>query len=207
MYTRVKISAGMCRVIASAGTVLLVAACGGGGSGGSSSGSPEGPSAIEQLRLMESYHTNQGRLNARAAAESTLTMPTSGTASYQGVAKHFHRPDPAGTNRGQVTMFSPVVMVADLDSGQLEGAMGDFRREDGRTVDGLVRIQKGTIDGGTIAADVSGSMTIDGSRRNITGSLEGQFMGPEAAGMSGTYNASSNDGVLWGRIVTERVGN
>lgn len=205
MHRKASITRGMLRA-AVAASALLLAACGGGGSS-SGGGAPGGPSPIEQLRLMESYYTNQGRLNARAAQEGTLTMPTSGTASYEGVAKHYHRPDPAGTNRGQVTMFSPVVMVADLGSGQLEGAMGDFRREDGRSVEGLVRIENGTIRGGDITADVAGSMTIDGSRRDIAGTLEGVFVGPNAAGMSGTYNATSNDGVLWGRIVTERVGN
>ena len=190
-----------------AGSALLLAACGGGGGSGSDGGLPGAPTPIEQLRIMESYYTNQGRLNARAAQEGTLTMPTSGTASYEGVAKHYHRPDPAGTNRGQVTMFSPVVMVADLESGQLEGAMGDFRREDGRSVDGLVRIENGTIRGGEISADVAGSMTIDGSRRDVAGTLEGVFVGRNAAGMSGTYNATSNDGFLWGRIEAERVGN
>ena len=79
-----------------AGSALLLAACGGGGGSGSDGGLPGAPTPIEQLRIMESYYTNQGRLNARAAQEGTLTMPTSGTASYEGVAKHYHRPDPAG---------------------------------------------------------------------------------------------------------------
>lgn len=205
MYFRVKISVTGCRAITTVGVLLLLAACG--GSGGSSSGAPEGPSAIDQLRFMENYHTNQRRLNARAAQAGTLTMPSSGTASYEGVARHVHRPDPAGSSKGQVTMFSPVVMVADLESGELEGVMGDFRREDARSVDGLVRIENGTIAGGNIVADVSGRMTVDGSRRDIAGSLDGQFVGPDAAGMSGTYIASSNDGALWGTIGAERVDN
>lgn len=154
---------------------------------------------------MEAWFKQHAKVYNRELQYGNIAMPASGTARYEGIAEHFHRPDPKGTSVGQEIMMSQVVMTADFGSGRAEGAMGGFRRQDGGPVDGLIAIGNGVITENSLSADLSGSMTVDGDQRAIDGTLDARFAGDGADGLRGTHHSTSDDGILWGHVTAQRT--
>lgn len=196
----------LARLTLALGLVGSLAACGGGSGGaGGDVATPDGSSARADFSAMESWYDTQSRQNNRDLQAGNVSMPVNGVATYEGVARHYHRPDPTGGSAGSETMMSDFAVVAEFNSGEIEGYMRDFRREDGGPVDGMIAITGGTMTGNEMNADLNGRMTINGAERVIAGTLDARFAGQDAGGLQGMHQSSSNDGTLWGHVSAQRT--
>jgi hypothetical protein len=183
--------------------VAGLSACSSGGEGDALVS--EAPDTASEFRAMEAWYEAQSRQNNRALQAGDGSMPVSGVATYEGVARHYHRPDPSGGREGAETMMSAFGMVADFGSGDVEGYMSDFRREDGGPVEGMIHILGRQTTGDEMKADLEGTMSINGSNRVIDGTLDARFAGSNADGLQGTHRSTSNDGTLWGHVSAVRT--
>jgi hypothetical protein len=168
--------------IALASTTLLLAACVGGGSGGAS---------------FDSMATRgQNLINAVDGEQATPvgSMPTTGTATYAGVAAF------APTEYDQVEILSEASLKANFGSSSISGNLSNFRDYENNRFPGSVAIQSGVISGNQFDADLSGSLTVDGAPTIVKGTLNGGFVGANAnlaaGAIEGTVGGQSMVGVF-----------
>lgn len=187
----------------------LLAACSGSGSGsdagstpGTGSGTGDGPSfsalSAEAMSLMEQSEDS--------TATPVADMPTSGSASYSGVAG-FAEGRNAGTD--DVVIMSELSMEADFASGEVTGEMGNFRDDENNALSGSMEIQNGEISGNELSGNVDGEVTYGGTVGTVDLDMRGEFSGEEGSLLGGSmsgpaYNQSGEDTYITGFFGAER---
>ena len=135
--------------------------------------------------------------------ETTATLPA-GTAEYAGRAylNGFSATDP----RNRSWLRGDLSLTADFDSRTVGGTMDTWRIYTGDTrqyvgINAELAIQNGTITNDGLNAELVGRRDAVG----ITGSMTGQFFGPDAAEVGGVIEAeSSGDQVFEGWFAGEK---
>lgn len=101
-------------------------------------------------------------------------MPASGSATYSGVMGF------SASEEAPVDVYSKASLTANFGAATISGSLTDFQHYDLRYFPGTVEIQGGVITGNEFAADVSGSLLVDGTDASVEGDLFGIFGGAEA---------------------------
>lgn len=134
-------------------------------------------------------------------------MPTSGTATYDGIARTqlSLEPDSEAVSYS-VFLQSQVRMTADFGSGQISGDMTNFNTF-GNSVRGSLDIENGVISGNTFAADVNGIreqgdlefyareagefVNYGSGDVSVSGAMDGGFLGADAQGLEATMTGTA----------------
>ena len=166
--------------------MALISAC---GSSGGSSGAPNtgGGSDVSYGDLNAEY----GRIrkdSARVAQNQgyTTNLPTSGTATYAGVASFSESANPQ--------IIANANLNVDFRDSSMSGSLSNFRGDDGTVFDGAMNLSDGAFDGsdGSISADISGHLTSDSARMSTVdsiGEFAGNFIGDNHQYVRGTTSA------------------
>jgi hypothetical protein len=170
--------------------VASLSACGGSGTSG-------GPSFSSLSSTGQSILSQYGS----APATDVANMPTSGTATYSGVAAYStDSGDPAYLALYAQTL-SQLELNADFGTSTISGRAYNFKTiRPGASIDGQINVN-GTISGNTFNADVSGSTresvdAIQNYQVNYTGNVQGEFVGSGADAVRGTGSAIGDAGIL-----------
>ena len=141
----------------------------------------------EEARAIAATFADRADEVAAANADRTATpegRPLSDEASYRGQAT-FRRD-------GEVVLRSDVDLDADFRPGRssLRGTLGEFISEDldGQVIDGgFATVQNGIIDPNdlTVSGDLSGELAGSDGPVDVTGTIDGGFIGEAAEGIEG----------------------
>ena len=148
-----------------------------------------------QSRL-DNYNDQATRLRSLAP---TIVMPKQGSATYNGTIgvsgiQNFSQPEAVGD----------IVLVANFDSAAISGTLGGFNSPAGALSGPPLNLSNGFIAGNQIIADVSGENPLAPAGGNISGSIQGSFLGANATALAGTFVGSNSSGSLYGRFGAER---
>lgn len=167
--------------------IATLAACGG------SSGGSDNPVA--------EYGSDSARASRLVAQTANMTqtaaaaMPTTGRAEYDGVVGMAFGGAPGSLARAQ--MLGEVDLNADFARGTISGEMDDFTTADGRELSGSLRVNGGRISGSDFKANVNGRLTGAGKvPGNVSGRVDGDFLGAGANAIRGTGTATSSQGTV-----------
>lgn len=172
---------------------LALAACG--SSGGSGAGIGGSVSSTAVVREFASDLTRGERLletNAALAPTAPDMLP-GGRAWFDGQVAMVYGNAPA--------TFSAADLVGDVDleanfrNGTITGWLDDFNTRDGQRIRGDLYVRNGRIAGSDFTGDIDGRLSgAPAAPGNVTGSIEGTFLGAGASGVSGTGTASTGSG-------------
>lgn len=176
---------------------LAIAALAGCGGGGGTSVTPDpdptdppgpgpGPTVYEQLE------TRYGALATTwpgTADTPTVAIPTSGAASYEGVASFSTAPGP-----GADTIYSDVGISANFGSGTVSGQFSGFQGSSG-AIAGSLAISGGTITDNEVGGTASGNLTRGGTTAPVNLTIVGGgFQGPDAGAIVGETEGAAFPG-------------
>ena len=119
-------------------------------------------------------------------------MPTSGTATYNGVAAFSDVPDAAYIAEN-AEAIAALRLEANFEDSTIGGEMDNFVDYDNDRAQGSVQITNGTISGNTFGADLDGDLTVDGDTATVSGNMEGAFVGADASAVAGALQADLSD--------------
>jgi hypothetical protein len=92
-------------------------------------------------------------------------------------------------------LLGDVDLEADFASGRIIGWLDDFNTRDGQRIRGDLDLRNGQIAGNAFTADFDGRLSgAPAAPGNVSGAIEGTFLGAGASGVSGTGTASTADG-------------
>jgi hypothetical protein len=130
----------------------------------------------------------------------TEAMPTTGSATYEGVAAYSSvEPDSEEALIANPEYLSNVRLTATFtdDGGSIDGDLSDFITAENEVVDGGVHVTNGTISGTNFSADLSGNLALGGTTGVVDGGMSGSFFGDDAEAvhgyMGGTITDSTDD--------------
>lgn len=198
--------------ILSFAAIAALSACGGSSTGPASFttvGSPP-PATSNQVAFDERVSRGIALGDKYDDVVPTSNMPTSGTASYAGLAGFADVPDP---DEADLIGSADVSMTATFtpSGGSVSGSMTNFLglNDDTNQVEalqGTLTIADQTIIGNGFVTTVSGTLTDPGGTLNVTGSMNGQFLGDEAAAIGATMILSDgeDDAPIYGRLIAEK---
>lgn len=169
--------------------MLLSACLGSGGSGvASTSGSVEGSAPnFEQM-------ASDGRAmlqNLENTDETPVAaMPTTGTATYNGVAAFGDSADPEYLAEN-ADILGRLQMEANFASETISGQIDNIRHinDPEQPAAGSVQISNGTIDNNAFTADMSGHLIVENEEIVVTGEMAGDFLGDDAEVLAGEMEA------------------
>jgi hypothetical protein len=181
---------------------LGLAACGGGGGGGGGGLTPA-PQTFDTLR--SDYNA---LLSAYDATPVTPlgAMPNSGSATYRGSAVYSSVDTDPNVIIANPTSTSAVEITANFATAAVGGRLHDFRSATpGSTMTGDLALANGFIQNNTMAADIVGSLTVDGVERDHTGGrLLGAFLGQNAGAVGGPILRGGSPTPYNGSFIAER---
>jgi hypothetical protein len=190
-----------CIITAFAATLVL-GACGSGGGGSSSSSSSGAASGSSTsgvsgaaAREFTSDLSQARRLLERnsALAPTAPEMLPGGRATFDGKVAMVYGGSPATFNAPD--LVGDIDLNADFRTGAIDGWLDDFTTSDGRRIRGDLYVRNGQISGNGFAADIEGRLRGPGDvPGNVSGTIEGAFLGDRARGVAGTGNASTAQG-------------
>jgi hypothetical protein len=133
-------------------------------------------------------------------------MPTQGTAAYAGVAGLWLNDDQQKGEDDRAIGGTPEVaaeisLTADFETSEISGSLTNFQasKEDD-TLNGTVDISGGSISGGNLNANLSGTLggNVDGQdeEHTFTGAMTGTFLGDNAEAAVGYIDGSLSDGTF-----------
>ena len=126
-------------------------------------------------------------------------MPTSGSATYNGVAAYGQTQDFDQILENPETM-STVTLQANFASDSVSGQLGNFRDYENNALAGSVSLNNGSIAGNSISADLSGNV----DSIPVAGALQAGFVGPDAEAVVGTIEADYGGKPIYGIFGAER---
>ena len=178
-------------------------ACGGGGSGDDDVVLTPSPETFATLRsdfdsLLSTYD---------GVAQTPLgNVPIAGSATYAGSAVYSNVDTDPNVIIANPTSASAVEITADFGTGEVGGRLRDFRSVDSTVrIDGDLALVNGFIQNNTVAADILGSLTIDGIERDHTGGrLLGSFLGQNADALGGPILEGGSPTKYNGAFIAER---
>lgn len=161
-------------LLAASCTVLLLAAC-----GGSSSDNDDKRPSFEQLA------SRGNALEARLGAlEETTVMPTTGSATYNGVAAFDMGRD------GTDDMLSELALQANFADSTVGGKFSNFVTSDGSQMEGELNVANSVMNQQAFDAPVTGTLHDGAESSTFDGTMNGVFLGANADAVSGTMNGS-----------------
>ncbi len=182
---------------------LGLAACGGGGGGGGGGGLTPAPQTFDTLRsdynaLLSTYETTP--------VTPVGAMPNTGSATYRGSAVYSSVETDPNLIIANPTSTSAVEITANFASAQVGGRLYDFRSANpASTMTGTLGLANGFIQNNTMAADIVGSLNVDGVDQNHTGGrLLGAFIGPNAGAVGGPILQGGSPTQYNGSFIAER---
>lgn len=139
-------------------------------------------------------------------------MPTSGSASYSGLAGFANRPD---FDKGDIIASADVSMTASFSAtgGSVSGSMTNFLALDQNdetteveALRGSLAINEAAFTGNAFSTTISGQLTDSEGPFNVTGSMDARFVGDEGAaiGASMVLSDGDDDGTIFGALVAEK---
>lgn len=172
---------------------LTLGACGSGG--GVASGTSGTVSSTEAAREFESDLSRGERLldiNAALAPTAPDMLP-GGRAVFDGQVGMVFGSTPATFQAAD--LVGDVDLIADFRTGTITGWLDDFNTRDGQRIRGDLDLRNGRITGNTFTADFNGRLNgAPAAPGNVSGAIDGTFLGSGANGVSGTGTASTADG-------------
>jgi hypothetical protein len=187
--------------VALAGGIGLTA-CGGGGGDDEVVLTPS-PESFATLRsdfdsLLSTYDA--------ATVTPLANVPNAGSATYSGSAVYSNVDTDPNAIIANPTSASAVEITADFGAGEVGGRLHDFRSVDPTVIiGGDLALVNGVIQNNTVAADILGSLTIDGIERDHTGGrLLGSFLGQNADALGGPILEGGSPTKYNGAFVAER---
>lgn len=174
-------------------TSVIFALCGLSACGGASTGSSE----------FEQFASQGASLVDRfESADLTEMMPTSGAASYTGMAAFEF--DPSGASLDSADVAARLTLQADFSDQTIGGQLTDFLDSQDVRYSGAVNVLNGVITGNEFAANVDGALTRPSGSTVVTGQLVGAFVGNGAAASAGLVEATAFGSPFVGVFIAER---
>ncbi|OYU75281.1 MAG: hypothetical protein CFE32_14880 [Alphaproteobacteria bacterium PA3] len=171
-------------------SLSLLASCGG-------SAAPEAAaSAALNFNVASTPFLDQVEKLKKASA--TSAMPTSGTGNYVGYlglsrSSNFSEPDAVGV----------ASLTANFSTSSVSGAASGFITADGSYRSDSITFFNGLIVGNQVAADIFGTNPLAAPGSSVSGSFQGEFLGPQASAVAGTIVGTSGSGSVYGRLAGE----
>ena len=193
---------GLC--LAFAGSIGL-AACGGGGGDDNGSNGLNGGTQDTFGILQNDFDALLSAYD-RVAVTPVTGMPVGGAATYDGAAVYSNVDTDPNAIIANPTSASRVEITADFNAMEIGGRLYDFRSSDPNvTINGGLALVNGFIVNNTVAADILGTLTVDGTARDHTGArLLGAFQGQNAQALSGPILEGGSPTKFNGAFVAER---
>jgi len=191
--------------ILSLAAIAALSAC-----GGSSTGPASFTTASTQATFDDRVSRGFALGDKYDDAEPTTNMPTSGTATYAGIAGFA---DVANFDEADVIGSADVSMTASFTAtgGSVSGSMTNFLALNDETnqveaLQGSLTIADQTIIDNGFVTTVSGKLTSSEDTSDITGSMSGQFIGDQAAaiGATMTLRDGEDDAPIYGALIAEK---
>jgi hypothetical protein len=92
-------------------------------------------------------------------------------------------------------LLGDVDLEANFANGTIIGWLDDFNTRDGQRIRGDLYLRNGQIAGSDFTAGIDGRLTGPAAAPgNVTGAIEGTFLGAGASGVAGTGTASTESG-------------
>jgi hypothetical protein len=178
---------------------LALGACGSSGSNGGGSGAASSASgtvsSTEAAREFTSDLSRAKRLldtNAALAPTAPDMLP-GGRAEFDGQVAMVFGTAPATFQAAD--LVGDVDLNADFRTGTITGWLDDFNTRDGQRIRGDLDLRNGQITGNAFTADFDGRLfDAPAAPGNVSGAIEGTFLGAGASGVSGTGTASTANG-------------
>ena len=170
-------------------TVAALAACG--GSGGGDSDRDDSPSFAELATR------NEDMADRVAAMEETVTLPTAGSATYEGTGAF-----DVGTD-GTTDMLAELALEANFVSSEVGGEFSNFVGADGREIDGELTIADSVVNSNTFDAHAAGTLDDNGAK-DVEVDMAGTFHGADADAVAGTLDGAIGSDTLGGEFVAEK---
>lgn len=176
------------RTTAALSTVVLLSACGGSGGGGSDNPATDYRGDAARADRLVAETTGLGQTAAAA-------MPTRGRAEYDGVVGMAFGGAPHSLASAE--MLGEVDLTANFGTGRISGEFDDFNTASGQEMQGELRLSNGRISGAGFTADIAGNLTgTTNAPGAVSGAIDGDFLGSNAAAIEGTGTATSGAGSL-----------
>ncbi|WP_145111087.1 transferrin-binding protein-like solute binding protein [Cereibacter sediminicola] len=182
---------------------LVVVAAGLSACGGSDGGTSFDSLATRGDSLIEKYEVVE--------LTPVGSMPTAGTASYEGVAGYFFSEAAydAAESAADADVLSTVSLTANFSDSSIAGSLGNFKDREGVSVSGSVAIKDGQIMDNVFMADLDGSITAENETATVRGVTYGGFVGGTAEAVMGAIEADIIHGPsdvegLYGEFIAER---
>lgn len=155
--------------------------------GGSSTGPASFTTASSQAAFDATSQKGLALIEQYGDAAATTEMPVSGTANYFGVAGFSDVPDVSPEN---IFTVADVAITASFNAtgGSINGSMTNFLDSDPdngqvQAIGGSLGISDGVITGNSFTASVSGTLTAGNDKVEISGGMNGEFVGDNAAAL------------------------
>ena len=153
--------------------------------------------ALSELRALRGYVVH---------GDPTQVLP-SGMATYEGGVRMDSYPsDDPNSSTGQLRYRGSMMLNADFDGHSVAGMVDSFTvqapggNRDASDIEYM--IENGTIANNRISADLVGQTGTDAD--GFTGSMDGQFYGPDAAEVGGTIAGTQDTRVFHGFFVGDK---
>lgn len=127
------------------------------------------------------------------SATSAATMPSTGSATFEGVAAYSSTGGTVQDVIDNASSVSEVTMNANFGTSRISGTANNFRPTQLTNVDqlsGQLNLE-GVITGTEFSGTVQGRITEDGTPVDYGGSIDGSFLGDGALGLVGAGSATA----------------
>ena len=162
---------------------------------------------IDRVKVVGGYNDTTDKYENVTTAEEMSQR--SGSATYSGVAGlYVADSEEILAQRMNDDDRSPAViaelnLTADFDSSSITGSMTNLQSGDeDMTVSGQIDLANGTISGGDLTADLTGTLETTGDGPDetltLTGTTTGSFVGDNAEAAEGKIDGTLGDGSLVG---------
>ncbi|MFU8863304.1 MAG: transferrin-binding protein-like solute binding protein [Rhodobacterales bacterium] len=192
--------------------IATLSACGGSSTGPSSfttAGTPP-PAASNQAAFDERVSRGLALVDKYEDASVTAVMPTSGSASYSGLAGFS---DVRNFDVEDVLATADVSMTANFTAGggTVSGDISNFLaiNEDNTQIEaysGSLQISGGTIIGSNLVANVGGTLVDPEGAFSVTGNMQGEFLGAGAEALRAEMELldTEDNEQFYGLLIAER---
>jgi hypothetical protein len=125
-------------------------------------------------------------------------MPTTGTATYSGVAGF------GAETSEQVEVMSQASLAANFATSSISGNLTNFRDYENNSIPGSVAIQNTSINGNQFTAPMNGSLTVNGAPSAVNGTMVGAFGGANANSIAGIIEGTVGSQQMYGLLGAEK---
>lgn len=131
------------------------------------------------------------------AMDETATLPTAGSATYEGTGAF-----DIGAN-GSTDMLADLTLEADFAKSEVGGGFSNFVEADGDRVGGDLTIADSVVNGNTFDANARGTLN-NGTAQDVNVDMAGTFRGDDADAILGMMDGTIGSDVLGGDFVATK---